>query len=281
MVTDAHLATRDRFAGVTVAAVLDDAQTSGARIYGISGLQGSGKSTLAAQLVAAAAARGLDAVALSLDDVYLDRAQRARLAREVHPLLATRGPPGTHDLALACRTLDALRAGHAVRLPRFDKRSDDRLPSGQWPLQDRRADLVFFEGWCLGVPAQPASALQAPLNGLEREDDPDGRWRRWCNAALARDYPGLWHRIDRLLFLQPPGFCVVPEWRWQQECALHGDGADGGMDRARVERFVQHYERVSRQALRTLPRRADAILRLDRQRRPGALMVRTAPTPRS
>lgn len=280
MVTDAHLATRDRFAGVTVAAVLDDAQTSGARIYGISGLQGSGKSTLAAQLVAAAAARGLDAVALSLDDVYLDRAQRARLAREVHPLLATRGPPGTHDLALACRTLDALRAGHAVRLPRFDKRSDDRLPSGQWPLQDRRADLVFFEGWCLGVPAQPASALQAPLNALEREDDPDGRWRRWCNAALARDYPGLWRRIDRLLFLQPPDFSIVPEWRWQQERALHGAGTDG-MDRARVERFVQHYERVSRQALRALPWRADALLPLDRHRRPGPLLVRTPPAPAS
>ena len=281
MATDAHLATQDGFADVTVAAVLDDARAGGARIYGISGLQGSGKSTLAAQLVAAAAARGLAAVTLSLDDFYLDHAQRMRLAREVHPLLATRGPPGTHDLALARRTLDGLRAGRAVPLPRFDKRSDDPLPSAQWPLQDRQVDLVFLEGWCLGVPAQPTSELQAPVNALEREEDAGGHWRSWCNAALAHDYPELWRRIDRLLFLQPPDFSIVPEWRWQQERALHGADARGGMDRAMIGRFVQHYERVSRQALRCLPRRADAILPLDRHRHPGALLVRTGPAARS
>src|SRR3954466_2944665 len=77
-------------------------------ILGISGLQGSGKSTLAAGLIDAARARGWSAVALSLDDVYLTRAGRERLARDVHPLLLTRGVPGTHDLALLASTVDAL-----------------------------------------------------------------------------------------------------------------------------------------------------------------------------
>ena len=94
-----------------VARVLDDAGAHDVRVLGISGLQGTGKSTLATQLVAAADARGLRAGVLSLDDIYLDHDARARLAREVHPLLATRGPPGTHEVALGVAILEAVRAG--------------------------------------------------------------------------------------------------------------------------------------------------------------------------
>ena len=253
-----------------VSAVLDDALTAGARVYGISGLQGSGKSTLAAQVAAEAGRRGLRCAVLSIDDFYLPRAERMRLARDVHPLLATRGPPGTHDAALACATLDALRAGDAVRLPAFDKLGDRRLPPDQ-ERTVRGVDLVVFEGWCIGTPAEPAAALAEPVNALERDEDPDGTWRRFCNDALAHEYPALWRRIDRLLFLQPPGFDIIPAWRWQQEQALQArEPARTGMSRAGVERFVQHYERVSRQALRTLAVRADVVVPLDAERRPVA-----------
>src|SRR5690606_8998885 len=95
----------------------------------------------------------------------------------------------------------------------------------------------------------------------------------YCNGALASDYPPLWRRIDRLLFLQPPGFEVVADWRWQQEQALQArDPARRGMGRAQLERFVQHYERISRHALRTLPAIADRVIALDAGRRlvPGS-----------
>lgn len=243
--------------------VLADALAHRARVLGISGLQGTGKSTLAVQLVEAAAMQGIRAATLSLDDLYLDRDARSVLAREVHPLLATRGPPGTHDVALGCELLDALRVGHGVRLPRFDKLADARLPPADWPCVER-IGLVVFEGWCLGAPAETGGTLATPLNALERDGDADGRWRHWCNAALGRDYPPLWQRVDRLLFLQPPGFDIVVEWRWQQEQALRAaQPGRTGMDRRQVERFVQHFERVSRQALRTLPGLADTVLTLD------------------
>lgn len=248
---------------------LDSALRSGGTppIFAIAGLQGSGKSTLAAQLVHAAKARGLRAVALSIDDFYLGRRERQALARRVHPLLATRGPPGTHDVALACAALDALREGEA-RLPRFDKLGDNRLPPSRWRPIRQRPDLIVFEGWFLKTPPQSASELIAPLNALERDEDGDGRWRRWCNAAL-HDYTPLWRRIDRLLFLQPPDFDVVLGWRWQQEQALVAQHAQRqGMSQAQIARFVQHFERVSRQALRTLPGIADETIRLDHRRRP-------------
>jgi D-glycerate 3-kinase len=238
-------------------------------VFAIAGLQGSGKSTLAAQLAALGRARQLSVAVMSLDDFYLTQAQRQALARQVHPLLAMRGPPGTHDVGLACRTLDALREAGSIALPRFDKLSDDRLPESRWPRVDGSVDLVIFEGWCLGTPAESADALARPINALERDEDADGHWRRWCNQALARDYPALWSRLDALWFLQGPGFEVVPDWRWQQEQSLHrADPSKTGMTRPQVDRFVQLFERVSRQALRTLPALAQRTVCLDAQRRP-------------
>jgi D-glycerate 3-kinase len=236
------------------------------RVFGITGLQGTGKSTLSAQVAALAEARGSRAVVLSIDDLYLDQPERQRLGREVHPLLATRGAPGSHDIALGLATFGALRAGRA-RLPAFDKISDRRLPESDWTRLDGVPDLVLFEGWFHKVPPQAPEALVAPINALERDADPDGVWRRWCNAALV-DYAPLWAPLGELLFLQGPGFEQVPQWRWQQEVTLAA--ANPGrrtMTPAEVERFVLFFERVSRHALATLPNIADWTVRVDAQRR--------------
>lgn len=251
-----------------VARVLDDALSHDCRVYSIAGLQGTGKSTLSAQMTALAKTRGVRVVALSIDDFYLGHAEREALARRVHPLCATRGPPGTHEVALACDVLDALRERREVALPRFDKIADDRLPRERWPVA-RDTDLTILEGWFLKTPPQPSADLVEPINALERDEDPDGTWRRWCNQALADEYPPLWERLDRMLFLQGPGFDIVPEWRWQQEQslqALHPERK--AMSHAQVLRFVQFFERVSRQALRTLPGIAERTIRLDAQRQP-------------
>lgn len=70
-------------------------------VVGISGAQGSGKTTLCRFLEVLMVEHNQRAATLSIDDLYLTRAERERLGREVHPLLATRGVPGTHDPALA------------------------------------------------------------------------------------------------------------------------------------------------------------------------------------
>lgn len=274
----AHPPPASGYAPGFVQRVLDDALMAGVRCYGIAGLQGSGKTTLAHQVAALAARGGRAVVVLSIDDFYLDQPRRKALARDVHPLLATRGPPGTHDVALACAVLDALRDGLSVPLPRFDKLADRRLAEHAWPASGR-ADLVLLEGWFNQVPPEDRAELAAPCNALEREEDPQGTWRAYCNDALGRDYPRLWQRIDRALFLQPPGFNVVPGWRWQQECTLQAaHPGRTAMDETQVGRFVQHFERVSRQALCTLPALADTVVQLDPLRRPLAWRGRpTAP----
>jgi D-glycerate 3-kinase len=243
-------------------------------VFGIVGLQGSGKSTLAAQVASLATDKGLEVAVVSLDDFYMRRQERLQLSSEVHPLLATRGPPGTHDMTLALETMTALRQGVRTALPRFDKLADDRAPMPDWPIARSRCDLVILEGWFLKTPPQDEAELSEPVNALERDEDAQGIWRHYCNTALATRYPSLWDTVDTTWFLQGPGFEVVPEWRWQQEQSLQSAQAGRtAMSRAQVERFVQFFERVSRQALKTLPAIAERTVHLDSQRRSANLGV--------
>lgn len=236
-------------------------------VLGISGLQGSGKSTLAARLIENA--RDLGAVTLSLDDFYFTRAERQDLAQRVHPLLATRGVPGTHDLALLHATLDALALAttkRPARIPRFDKACDDRLAPDQWTTVSRPPRLIVLEGWCLDLPPQTETALCEPVNTLERDEDPDGRWRHHVNAQLTGPYAVLWQRIDYRVLLQAPTFDVVMAWRGQQERDIAQRHANQAMDALALHRFIAHYERLSRHARLVLPARADAVVMLDARR---------------
>src|SRR5258708_1730501 len=158
---------------------------------GLSGLQGSGKSTLAAQTVTALTHAGIPALAMSIDDFYLGRGERPPLPPRAHPLFATRGVPGTHDLALLDRTLAALRAAsptNPAMVPRFDKGRDTRMPSARWHKITAPPRVILLEGWCIGLPALPSTQLGRPINALERNEDSGGRWRHYFNVQLQGAY---------------------------------------------------------------------------------------------
>jgi D-glycerate 3-kinase len=163
-------------------------------VVGVCGPQGSGKTTTVRVLAALLEAQGLKVATLSLDDLYLTLADREALARDVHPLLRTRGVPGTHDVGLGLAVLDGLAGEGETALPRFDKAADDRAPAGTWPTVAGPVDVVLFEGWCVGARPEPAEALREPVNGLERDRDSDGVWRAYVNAALAGPYRALFGR---------------------------------------------------------------------------------------
>ena len=243
-------------------------------VVGLCGAQGSGKSTLAAALVHHFAG----AATLSLDDIYLTRAQRQMLAHDIHPLFATRGVPGTHDVALGLDVIAALDDGRPVRLPRFDKSTDDRASPDTFPLVAATCPLLILEGWCVGARPQRREALASPINPLEEREDPEGRWRTYANEALGGRYQDLFKRVDLLVLLAAPSFETVLAWRLQQEHALRASGARGVgvMDDAAVERFVQHYERLTRHILEEMPGRADMVLRFDAERTCTAIEIHGA-----
>lgn len=244
-----------------------------APLIAIAGSQGSGKSTLAAEV-----ARAFSCATLSLDDVYLTKAERADLAARIHPLFAVRGTPGTHDLALLDRTLSGLRTarpGDRIPITAFDKLGDDRRAEVDWPVFANRPRAVLLEGWCLGATPQEPAALTAPINALERDEDPDGRWRHAINDALETDYARLFATFDALLFLKAPDFDRVLDWRTEQEAGLTGAPVPLSR-RAELSRFVQHFERISRHMLAGGVA-ADVVVELDRNRAPAAIRSVTGP----
>jgi D-glycerate 3-kinase len=236
-------------------------------VVAICGAQGCGKSTVVAATRRLLEARGLSTAVLSLDDLYLPHVARERLAREVHPLLITRGPPGTHDVELGLQTLDALARARRIAMPRFDKAADNPAAPDARPAFQGPAEVVLFEGWCVGARAQPLAALRAPVNELEAREDADGRWRRFVNTALATAYPPLFARCDALVLLAAPSFEVVAGWRAEQETKLRAR-TGAGMSEAEIARFVAHYERLTRWILDEMPARADRVFALDVDRRP-------------
>lgn len=241
-------------------------------IVGVCGAQGSGKSTLTASLQQLLQSRGVATAVISIDDLYLTKAERSDLGQRVHPLLRTRGVPGTHDVALGRTTLDALAKPGVVAIPSFDKACDDRRPIDQWPRATAPVRVVILEGWFVGAIPQSAQSLAAPVNALEKNNDSDGRWRRYVNDALAGEYQRLFSRIDLLILLKAPSFDVVYGWRLEQEEKLRAAAAktsgetSGIMSATEVRRFIEHYERISRHILEEMAGRADVVVELDAAR---------------
>ena len=261
------------YAGVTGSLAQRAKAVNTAPLVGFSGCQGSGKSTLVALMAKVMReVHGVSTVVLSLDDFYLTKAARAALAQSIHPLFATRGVPGTHDLALMNETIAALRqppSGGSVPVPAFDKALDDRPEMVHWRQVSAPVQLILLEGWCVGLSPQQKSELEAPINPMEAEQDPSRVWRGEVNRQLATEYADLFGKLDALLLLQAPSFDAVFDWRWQQEQRLsqqfqqdHPDKPDPTMTRSEVADFILHYQRLTEHGLKTLPDRADFVWEL-------------------
>ncbi len=210
-------------------------------LIGVAGAQGSGKTHVCQLLEAANRPRFAH---FSLDDVYWSKAERADLADLIHPLFVTRGPPGTHDLDLATKTINALKRATSqttTPLPRFDKARDEPASREAWPLFEGASEAILFDGWCVGALA-PESGR--PLNAVEAIDS-DGRWREAQNVFLREDYAPFFAMFDAIVYLRPPSWEIVRRWRGQQEEQLRGRALTAE-ENAALDRFVMHYERITR-----------------------------------
>lgn len=244
-------------------------------VIGINGAPGSGKSTLALFLSEHLRREAhLSVACLSIDDFYLGKTERRELADKVHEMFATRGVPGTHDVQLAMKVLRGLvdtKAPATIRVPMFDKASDDRLPAAAWQEIETPVDVVIFEGWCMGARPQDSQALSRPINVLEEQDDGDGEWRRRANEFLREDYQELFDQLDALIMLRIPAFEKVLEWRGVQEEKLVQKSTAANREILQLERFVLYFERLSRHMLTTMPSYADTVIDIDDEHRLGEL----------
>ncbi|MFM7311769.1 MAG: hypothetical protein ACKO0M_01155, partial [Cyanobium sp.] len=225
-------------------------------LIALNGPVGAGKSTLGRQLEALAPRFGLRLSVASIDDLYLTWPERGeRLAG--NPFGVSRVPPGSHDLALLLKALEAWRDGEVLRLPRFDKTlaggAGDRAG---W--REDTCDALVLEGWLLGcrpLPERQLRALMASLDvGAESGIGPEAagpapgpdapplqpeEWRwlpRW-NRELAAYLP-LWEAFDALWLLRPLHWGLPRRWRFQAEARQRRSGG-GWLSAADLDRLVR------------------------------------------
>jgi len=240
-------------------------------VLGINGAQGSGKSTFAKILKQILMSEfKLSVVILSIDDLYLSKNDRLKLSKSTHPLLATRGVPGTHDITLGINLLEQLKAGDQfpIHIPVFDKSNDDRADQIYWQTINHQPDIILFEGWCVGAIAENEDSLNAPINDLEENQDSDCKWRKYVNNHLNTDYQLLFSKIDSLIMLKAPDFNKIIEWRTLQENKLKqqigNQHSNASMSEEEIKHFIMHYERITRNTLNEMPDRATLVFEVDK-----------------
>lgn len=253
-------------------------------VIGINGAQGTGKSTLSRFLADYfRREHELNTFVLSLDDLYKTYEERFNLSQSVHPLLITRGVPGTHsvDIALDFFKSTASQSDGSVTSPRFRKELDDRVPIQEWNKLDLPVDIILFEGWCVSARAQSSDALSDPINDFESKEDSEGTWRNYVNDALATSYVEMFSYIDYTILLRAPSFETILDWRMEQEEKLRASCEENGFDpnqhfmsKVELERFISHFERLTRWMLSDMPNFAEMILDFNIDRSFKSLLIK-------
>ncbi len=241
-------------------------------VLGLAGAQGTGKSTLAGLLALILQDEySLSSAVISLDDYYLDKKEREKLAQTVHPLFKTRGVPGTHAVADGINNFADIIAGRKSNVFQFDKLTDKRLSATQ---KIEEVDIIIFEGWCVGVVAQNNEELYQPINDLETKYDTNKVWRNYVNQQLQNQYKKWFGHIDYLILLEVPDFKHVLDWRIKQERQAELKSAKQGLSDDEIKVFIQHFERLTLHMLNTKNDIADVILKLGDDQQVKELEIR-------
>ena len=239
-------------------------------IVGLGGGQGTGKTTMTT-IISIVLKKYFKFIVfkISIDDFYKTRKERFLLSKNIHPSLMTRGVPGTHDINII---LDFFKRAKSkkfktLRLPKFNKATDERYKKILWYSLKKRPDVIIFEGWCVGARAEKSITLKKAINSLEKMDDKKLIWRRFVNQQLKSKYKKLYSQLDSLLFLKVNNFKLLQRWRLKQEKKLwlknNKSSNNKIMSKKEVTKFMQTYQRITQNMIRYTPRYASIILNLN------------------
>ena len=239
-------------------------------IVGLSGGQGSGKTTISSIIsIILRKYFKLNVFTISIDDFYKKRKERFLLSKKIHPSLMTRGVPGTHDINMMLDFFKRIKRKEfrSLKLPKFNKAIDDRYNKKLWYSIKKRPDIIIFEGWCVGAKAEKNNTLKQPINSFEKLRDKKLIWRRYVNKQLQSKYKQLYDQLNCLLYLKSNNFSLLRKWRIKQETKLRLKNKRSNrnkiMSNKEVINFMQTYQRVTQNMLKTVPKNASIILNLN------------------
>jgi len=239
-------------------------------IIGLAGGQGTGKTTIASiiSLILKKYFK-LKVFKISIDDFYKTRNERRILSITKHPLLMTRGVPGTHDYKIISNFFKKIKSKKfkAIKLPKFDKSIDDRYNIKSWYKINYRPDVIIFEGWCVGAKAQKNSKIKKPINSLEKVKDSNLIWRKYVNTQLKKNYKNLFKQLNEIIYLKANRFDLLQKWRIKQEKRLWLKSKNKKnlkiMNKEDIINFMQTYQRITQNMFKDVPKYASIILNLN------------------
>ena len=237
---------------------------------GLAGGQGTGKTTTSSLIkIILTKYFKLKVFKISIDDFYKTRKERISLSKRVHPMLLTRGVPGTHDINMLSNFLKKIKTKNfkKFKFPSFDKSTDDRKKKNQWHLIKYKPDILIFEGWCIGSKHQNTKNLKKSINETEKFFDKNLKWRKFVNLQLKNKYKKIFNQIDYLMYLKANNFNLLKKWRLKQEKKLLMKNNFTNnlkiMNKKKLSEFMQTYERITKHMLKTTPNYASVVIKLD------------------
>ena len=229
----------------------------------LSGSQGSGKSTLAKLLkLVIEKFYKKKVMLLSIDDYYLSKNQRLKLSKKIHPLLLTRGVPGTHDIkALKYNINQFKNVDFPINTPIFNKLKDD-ISKKRKIINN--AEILLLEGWCCGSKPIANQYLFKNINSLENTLDKNKKWRKYYNFFLRNEYKSVFSLFDKIIYIQAPSFKYILKWRNSQERSNASKSNNKNfMNIVKLKKFIQHYEKLTKWMMLTMPTKADILIKIN------------------
>ncbi len=239
-------------------------------IVGFAGGQGTGKTTITS-LISLILKNyfKLNVFKISIDDFYKTRNERKMLSKTKHPLLMTRGVPGTHDYRIILNFFKKVKNKKfiALKLPKFDKSIDDRCKKKFWYKVKSKPDIIILEGWCIGAKAEKNQNIIKPINLIEKVKDPNLVWRKYVNTQLKTNYKKLFKQLNEIIYLKAPGFKLLQKWRTKQEKRLVSKSKNKKnlkiMSEGDIINFMQTYQRITQNMFKDAPKYASIIMKLN------------------
>ena len=237
---------------------------------GLAGGQGTGKTTTSSLIkIILSKYFKLNVFRISIDDFYKTRKERISLSKRVHPMLLTRGVPGTHDINMMLNFFRKSKSKKfkRLKLPTFNKAIDDRFNKKYWYDLKERPDVIIFEGWCVGAKSEKNSSLKKTINSMEEAKDQKQIWRKYVNDQLKSKYKKLYSQLNCLIYLKAKNFSLLQKWRLKQERKLWEKSKVKSnskiMSRVDVINFMQTYQRITQNMFKNMPKYASIIFNLN------------------
>ena len=237
---------------------------------GLAGGQGTGKTTISSLIkIILTKYFKLKVFRISIDDFYKTRKERISLSKRIHPMLLTRGVPGTHDINMMLSFFRKVKSKKfkRLKLPTFNKAIDDRFKKKDWYNLNNKPDIIIFEGWCVGAKSEKNNSLKKTINSMEKSKDQKQIWRKYVNQQLKSKYKNLYSQLNCLIYLKAKNFSLLQKWRLKQERKLLLKNKKNSklriMSKKDVLSFMQTYQRITQNMFRSMPKYASIILNLN------------------